>query len=114
VVLLSSAATDFPLSCTVVIKDLKTFFAILGNGRNCSCFGARIVYVYNFSVLPVGGGGPFLQNIIAFFNLALAGFVLASIAVRFVFPALSLEGKPSGSSKARLYCCAAGGGVSSG
>jgi ABC-2 type transport system permease protein len=30
---------------------------------------------------------------VAFFNLALAGFVIASIAVRFVFPALSLEGR---------------------
>ena len=54
-----------------------------------------VVYVYNFSVLPIGGavGTFYLQNIIAFFNLALAGFVMAAIAVRFVFPALSLEGK---------------------
>jgi ABC-2 type transport system permease protein len=55
-----------------------------------------VVYVYNFSVLPLGGGAVgsfYLQNIVAFFNLALAGFVIAAVAVRFVFPALSLEGK---------------------
>jgi len=81
---------------TVVIKDLKTFFRDTGQWSQLfMLFALVIVYVYNFSVLPVGGvGGSFyLQNIIAFFNLALAGFVLASIAVRFVFPALSLEGK---------------------
>jgi ABC-2 type transport system permease protein len=44
----------------------------------------------------MGGGAVgsfYLQNVVAFFNLALAGFVMAAIAVRFVFPALSLEGK---------------------
>jgi ABC-2 type transport system permease protein len=87
----------FPVNLrTVVIKDLKTFFRDTGQWSQLFMLLALVVvYVYNFSVLPVGGvGGSFyLQNIIAFFNLALAGFVLASIAVRFVFPALSLEGK---------------------
>ncbi len=91
------AATVFPVHLrTVVIKDLKTFFRDTGQWSQLfMLFALVIVYVYNFSVLPVGGvGGSFyLQNIIAFFNLALSGFVLASIAVRFVFPALSLEGK---------------------
>ncbi|MDQ3949333.1 MAG: hypothetical protein M3282_03220, partial [Gemmatimonadota bacterium] len=35
----------------------------------------------------------FLVNVIPFLNLALAGFVLASIAARFIFPAVSLEGR---------------------
>lgn len=81
---------------TIAIKDLKTFFRDTGQWSQLFMLLALIVvYVYNFSVLPVGGvGGSFyLQNVIAFFNLALAGFVIASIAVRFVFPALSLEGK---------------------
>ena len=81
---------------TIALKDLKTFFRDTGQWSQLFMLMALVVvYVYNFSVLPVGGvGGSFyLQNIIAFFNLALAGFVLASIAVRFVFPALSLEGK---------------------
>ncbi len=33
------------------------------------------------------------MNLIAFLNLGLAGFVVASIAARFVFPAMSLEGR---------------------
>jgi ABC-2 type transport system permease protein len=34
----------------------------------------------------------FLKNIYAFVNLAMAGFVMATVAVRFVFPAVSAEG----------------------
>ena len=34
----------------------------------------------------------FLKNVYAFLNLAMAGFVMATVAVRFVFPAVSAEG----------------------
>jgi len=34
-----------------------------------------------------------LVNVIPFLNLVLAGFVLASIAARFIFPSVSLEGR---------------------
>ena len=45
--------------------------------------------------LPLNGEGmtAVLRNVIPFLNLALAGFVLASIAARFVFPSISLEGR---------------------
>ena len=81
----------------VVIKDFKTFFRDTGQWSQLfQLLALVLVYVYNFSVLPVGTGAMgslYLQNVIAFFNLALAAFVTAAIAVRFVFPALSLEGK---------------------
>jgi ABC-2 type transport system permease protein len=35
----------------------------------------------------------FVANLIPFLNLVLAGFVLASIAARFIFPGVSLEGR---------------------
>jgi ABC-2 type transport system permease protein len=35
----------------------------------------------------------FLINAVSFLNLGLAGFVVAAIAARFVFPAMSLEGR---------------------
>ena len=37
--------------------------------------------------------GFFLVNVVSFLNLGLAGFVLAAIAARFIFPAVSLEGR---------------------
>src|SRR5215510_3006498 len=88
----------FPSSLRVmVVKDLKIFFRDTGQWSQLFMLLALIVvYVYNFSVLPIGGSALrtfYLQNIVSFFNLALAGFVIAAIAVRFVFPAISLEGK---------------------
>jgi ABC-2 type transport system permease protein len=88
----------FPMHLRViVVKDLKTFFRDTGQWSQLFQLLALIViYVYNFSVLPVGSNAAAslqLQNLVAFFNLALAAFVIAAIAVRFVFPALSLEGK---------------------
>ncbi len=54
-----------------------------------------VVYLYNFSVLPLDKT-PFkafyLQNVFSFLNMGLAAFVLAAIAARFVFPAVSAEG----------------------
>lgn len=95
---IQGVALLFPASVRViVIKDLKTFFRDTGQWSQLFMLLALIVvYVYNFSVLPIGGSALrtfYLQNVIGFFNLALAGFVLAAIAVRFVFPAISLEGK---------------------
>jgi ABC-2 type transport system permease protein len=55
-----------------------------------------VVYVYNIQVLPLNSGEMitrFLVTLVVFLNLALSGFVLAAIAARFVFPALSLEGQ---------------------
>jgi ABC-2 type transport system permease protein len=54
-----------------------------------------VVYVFNIKFLPIHGEGVtfFLANIIPFVNLILAGFVLASIAARFIFPGISLEGR---------------------
>ena len=54
-----------------------------------------MVYLYNFRVLdleriPYMSG--FLKNMYAFLNLAMAGFVMSTVTVRFVFPAVSAEG----------------------
>jgi ABC-2 type transport system permease protein len=55
-----------------------------------------MVYLYNFSVLPSlenPEATMVLKNTIAFLNIGLAGFVLASLGVRFLFPAISSEGR---------------------
>jgi len=53
------------------------------------------VYLYNFRVLDLERI-PYMtavvKNLYAFVNLAMAGFVMATVAVRFVFPAVSSEG----------------------
>src|SRR5207253_2124825 len=55
-----------------------------------------LVYLFNIKTLPLHRGeavGFFYITLVSFLNLGLAGFVLAAIAARFIFPAVSLEGR---------------------
>jgi ABC-2 type transport system permease protein len=58
-------------------------------------FALMVVYIYSFKLLPLERAQMpsfFLQNLISFLNLGMVGFVTSAVAVRFVFPAVSLEG----------------------
>lgn len=80
----------------LVIKDIKAFARDKSQWSQLFLLGGMIaVYLYNFSVLPLEHSlvpRYFLQVVLNFLNLGLAGFVIASIATRFVFPGVSLEG----------------------
>lgn len=77
-------------------KDIRTFFRDNTQWSQLLLLGAlAVVYLYNFSVLPLERSPirlEFLQNQIAFMNMALAAFVLSAVSVRFIFPAVSSEG----------------------
>jgi ABC-2 type transport system permease protein len=81
----------------LLVKDIRTFFR--DNTQWSQLFllvALIIVYLYNFKVLPIQKAPIptfYLQNILSFLNMGLAGFVLAAMAVRFVFPAVSVEGE---------------------
>jgi ABC-2 type transport system permease protein len=81
----------------LMIKEIKTFFRDTSQWSQLILLLALVVvYIYNFSVLPYGDNplvSFYFKNAISFLNLALAGFVIASVSVRFVFPSFSLEGK---------------------
>ncbi len=81
----------------LVEKEIKTFFRDTSQWSQLILLAALIVvYVYNFSVLPINGSPLvtfYFKNVIAFVNLALAAFVTASVAARFVYPSISLEGR---------------------
>ncbi len=80
-----------------VIKDLKLFFRDTTQWSQLILLGVLVViYLFNIRALPLFTGERvpfFLVTVVSFLNLGLAGFVLASIAARFVFPAISLEGR---------------------
>ena len=80
-----------------VIKDLKLFFRDATQWSQLILLAVLVViYLFNIRALPLFRGEqvPFtLVTVISFLNLGLAGFVLAAIAARFVFPAISLEGR---------------------
>ncbi len=80
----------------LLLKEIRVFFRDTTQWSQLILLGVLVVvYVYNIKFLPLTGPGItfFLVNIVPFLNLALAGFVLASIAARFIVPAVSLEGR---------------------
>jgi ABC-2 type transport system permease protein len=81
----------------IMIKDIKTFLRDTTQWSQLFLLLALIVvYLYNFKVLPLDRSpmpAGTLRTLVSFANLALAGFVLSAVAVRFAFPAVSLEGK---------------------
>jgi len=96
---LEAIARNAPLSLSrrsLLLKDLKVFLRDTSQWSQLLLLLALVlVYLYNFRVLdldriPYMAG--VVRNAYAFFNLALAGFVLSAVAVRFVFPAVSAEG----------------------
>lgn len=80
-----------------VIKDLKLFFRDPTQWSQLILLGVLVViYLFNIRALPLFSGEQvpfFLVTVVSFLNMGLAGFVLASIAARFVFPSISLEGR---------------------
>ncbi len=80
----------------IVIKDIKLFFRDTSQWSQLFLlFALMVVYIYSFKLLPLERAAMpsfFLQNLISFLNLGMVGFVTSSVAVRFVFPAVSLEG----------------------
>jgi ABC-2 type transport system permease protein len=80
----------------LVLKELRVFFRDSTQWSQLILLAVLVVvYVVNVRYLPLTGEGMtfFIVNVIPFLNLALSGFVLASIAARFLFPAVSLEGR---------------------
>jgi ABC-2 type transport system permease protein len=98
--LLDSVAARLPLSPVsrhLLIKDLKVFLRDVSQWSQLLLLMALVlVYLYNFRVLdleriPYMSG--FVKNVYAFVNMGMAGFVMATIAARFVFPSVSAEGQ---------------------
>lgn len=80
-----------------VLKDIKLFFRDATQWSQLILLAVLVVvYLFNIKALPLHRGeqvGFFYVTLVSFLNLGLAGFVLASIAARFIFPAVSLEGR---------------------
>jgi ABC-2 type transport system permease protein len=80
-----------------VLKDVLLFFRDTTQWSQLILLAVLLlVYVLNIRALPLFTGEKVsfvLVTGVVFLNLGLAGFVLAAIAARFVFPAVSLEGR---------------------
>ena len=85
-----------PVRKQLLLKDVKIFLRDVSQwSQLLLLFALMLIYLYNFRVLDLGRipyMSGFVKNVYAFVNLAMAGFVLATVAVRFVFPMVSAEG----------------------
>jgi ABC-2 type transport system permease protein len=97
--IVDTIAHALPLSTVrrqLLIKDSKVFLRDVSQWLQLlPLFALVLLYLYNFQTLdldriPYMSG--FVKNVYALVNLAMAGFVLATVAARFVFPAVSTEG----------------------
>ncbi|HER63116.1 MAG TPA: hypothetical protein ENO11_03970 [Desulfobacteraceae bacterium] len=81
-------------------KELKMFIRDSSQWSQLFLIGALIVvYLYNFKVLPLDRSpipAEFIANLIAYANIGLTGFLIASLSARFVFPAIGAEGSAIG------------------
>lgn len=77
------------------IKEIKTFLRDQTQWSQLFLLAALvIIYIYNFSVLPLDKSPIrtiYLQNLFAFLNMGLALFVLTAVSARFAYPAVSQE-----------------------
>ncbi|MGH7658664.1 MAG: putative ABC transporter permease subunit, partial [Gemmatimonadales bacterium] len=81
----------------LLLKDMRLFFRDSTQWSQLILLGVLVVvYLFNITALPLFTGERvpfFLVTMVAFLNMGLAGFVLAAIAARFIFPSFSLEGR---------------------
>ena len=82
----------------VVVKDIKTFIRDPGQWSQLLLVGSIVIIsLVSVAALPVDVvRGPWMgtfRNVLAFGVLGLVGFVMAALAARFQFTAVSLEGR---------------------
>ena len=86
-----------PTQREMLLKDIRVFFRDSTQWGQLILIGVLlVVYLFNISALPINTGERvplFVTTLVIFLNQGLSGFVLAAIAVRFIFPAVSLEGR---------------------
>jgi ABC-2 type transport system permease protein len=93
---LASLAPLRPAGRCLLVKDVKVFLRDTAQWSQLLLLLAlALVYLYNFRVLDLDRlpyMSATIKNVYAFVNLALAAFVISAVALRFTFPAVSLEG----------------------
>jgi ABC-2 type transport system permease protein len=92
---LKSALSPWPSTVRLVAwKDLLVFWRDPAQWSQLIVLLALVIlYVFNFRQFSTEIGSRWLRDVISFVNLGMAGFVLVAVANRFVYSAVSLEGR---------------------
>ena len=96
---LDALARALPLSPVrqqLLVKDVKIFLRDVSQWSQLLLLLALVLHLSlqlpRARSRPIPYMSGFVKNVYAFVNLGMAGFVLATVAVRFVFPTVSAEG----------------------
>ena len=76
----------------LIRKDLRLFLRDATQWSHLLLLAALVV-VYLLNIKNLAIQLPMVRWIVSFINLGLAGFVLAALSVRFLFPSVSMEGR---------------------
>lgn len=91
------AGTRAARVCALAEKETKIFLRNPALLTQFLMLGAiTILYLYNLHVLPLDEVSVIykqLPDLITYLNIGFVAFIVAALAVRFVYPAVSLEGK---------------------
>ncbi len=85
-----------PTKRELLMKEMRIFFRDSTQWSQLILLAVLVVvYIFNIRYLPLDGdrASRVMVNLVPFLNLGLTGFVIASVAARFIFPAVSLEGR---------------------
>jgi ABC-2 type transport system permease protein len=81
----------------LLVKDVLVFLRDPSQWSQLLLLCALVaIYIFNFAALPLGDGSALalaMRDLAAIMNLGLGTFVTTTIAVRFVYPMVSLEGR---------------------
>ena len=76
----------------LIEKEVRTLVREAGQWSQLFMLAALVfLYLYNLKMLPLQG--DVRATLVAYANLAMTGFVVAAMSVRFAYPAVSVEGK---------------------
>lgn len=81
----------------IISKEIRTFFrnpALWSQSFMIGAVGA--IYFYNIYLLPVNAARMIsfdIPQILSFLNIAFMGAIISAMSARFIYPAISLEGK---------------------
>jgi ABC-2 type transport system permease protein len=79
---------------SVIEKDMRIFFRDMTQwGQMMIVLSLLVVYIVQLSFIDFTESKLWFLNSMVLFNMAILGFVMAALSIRFAFPSLSLEGR---------------------
>ena len=82
---------------SMIVKDIRMFIRLPSQwGQALILIVLLLTYIISLKRTPYYFNAPFWLAVISFINLGFTGYIIATLSTRFVYPAISLEGKSVG------------------